>query len=153
MVLQACEIREGDRLHLGVMLKAFSNIGNFFTSVISHSCGKITQFFEVKKVFLASPSSETFRCFSSGRRKARMIYYSLAVSSCPRQGTQTCREKWERLFMCLLLPYVSWNIPSSWRVICYPSASLLGQGVTPKRSEAMPWLSAMCKETDELKGF
>lgn len=48
---------------------------------------------------------ETLRCFSSGRSKGRMIYCSLPLSHCPRQGTRTCHKRWERLFMCLPLPW------------------------------------------------
>lgn len=71
---------------ISVMLEIISVMyGNYFP--FPRLLGRITHAVEVKKMFPLSPSPETLRCFSSGRSKGRMIYCSLPLSLCLRQGT------------------------------------------------------------------
>lgn len=64
---------------ISVMLEIISVMyGNYFP--FPRLLGRITHAVEVKKMFPLSPSPETFRCFSSGRSKGRMIYCSLPLS-------------------------------------------------------------------------
>lgn len=102
--LQAWGTRQRDRLHLGLMLMAFSNIGNdFLASVSSHTPGRITHVVEVKKMFPTSPSPEIFRCFSSGRSKGRMIYCSLPISLTARGRAHRHVMRGGKGYLCVYL--------------------------------------------------